>query len=198
MKVFNIISLGLLICLASCSDNKSAEKESYSDLQFRYYNLEKAGWRSKNYTQQIKDIKYSATEVPIQYYILRGRQGANLTEIDSIYQSNKKERVFEFVLQEENEKDLLKGGYTSLDYTKALEYMSFQIQNDFKVVTSKNDTIPCIGAHYERNYNVAPYNKILLYFTDINPNEKLQLLYNDRLFGNGLLKFSFKENLLIL
>ena len=33
----------------------------------------------------------------------------------------------------------------------------------------------------------------LLYFGNINPEDQIQLIYNDELFGNGIIKFKFKE-----
>jgi hypothetical protein len=61
------------------------------------------------------------------------------------------------------------------------------------VVTAKKDTIPCSGVTFERNYKIAPYQKVLLFFSGIDPNDKIQLVYNDYLFRKGTLKFKFKD-----
>ena len=67
------------------------------------------------------------------------------------------------------------------------------MDKDFVVVTSKKDTIACSGVTFERNYKIAPYQKIMLFFPNIAPNEKIQLIYNDKLFRKGILKFKFKD-----
>jgi hypothetical protein len=92
----------------------------------------------------------------------------------------------------------LEDKFTNLDYQKAVEYMSFTIQKDFSVITSKNDTIQCSGVMFERNFKIAPYHKLLLFFSGINPNDKIQLVYQDNLFKKGTLKFRFKEPILKL
>ena len=85
-----------------------------------------------------------------------------------------------------------------MNYDKSIAYMSFNIQKDFTVVTSKHDTIVCSGVLFERTFKIAPKNKILLFFSDINPNDRIQLVYQDELFKTGTLKFRFKDPILKL
>jgi len=72
-------------------------------------------------------------------------------------------------------------------------YLASTIRNDFMVVTSSNDTIPCSGVHFERHFKISPFKRVLLYFGGINPNETIQLIYRDRLYNNGIFKFKFNE-----
>lgn len=187
-KLFYILSLLLLF---SCKKESSTTKDS--EIRDRYFNLEKIGWKSRSYTQKINDIGFSATEVPIQYYLLKDLGIENVVLIDSLYEENKRERVLEFVFQQDEEKDLLTKDFTGLDYTDAVKYISFGLKKDFYVVTSKKDTITCSGVTFERSYNIAPYQKVLLFFSGIDPEEKIQLVYNDHLFRKGILKFKFKD-----
>lgn len=186
----NLFFILLAINLFSCSKNKENKEEQ---LREQYFRLENIGWKSRTYQQNIEDLQFKATEVPIQYYLLKSQGNQNLTYIDSIYQANKTERVIEFVFQQEEEKDLLQQEFTGMDYTQSVKYMSFGLEKDFYVVTSKNDTIACSGVTYERNYKIAPYQKVLLYFSGIQPEEKIQLIYTDYLFRKGTVKFQFKD-----
>lgn len=187
--------LGRLFCflfallLFSCKK----EKVEDSEIRDRYFNLEKIGWKSRSYTQVVDDIGFTATEVPIQYYLLKNEGIENLQHVDSLYEENKTERVIEFVFQQDEEKDLLTKDFTGMDYTQAVKYMSFGLDKDFYVVTSKKDTIHCSGVNFERNYKIAPMQKVLLFFSGIDPNDKVQLIYNDYLFRKGILKFKFKD-----
>ncbi|KIA95040.1 hypothetical protein OA93_19020 [Flavobacterium sp. KMS] len=164
-----------------------------SEIRDRYFNLERIGWKSRVHIQTVDDIAFAATEVPIQYYLLKVLGKENVEVVDSLYEENKRERVLEFTFQQNEEKDLLTKDFTGMDYTDAVKYMSFGLEKDFYVVTSKKDTIVCSGVTFERNYKIAPYQRVLLFFSGIDPNEKIQLVYNDYLFRKGILKFMFKD-----
>lgn len=194
MKDLNkFIFVILFFALSSCKKDAQSTNSNDYEIRDRYFNLEKIGWKSRVYTQKVDDIGFIATEVPIQYYLLKDFGTANLKTVDSLYEVNKRERVIEFTFQQEEEKDLLSKGFTGMEYSDAVKYMSFGLNKDFYVVTSKNDTITCSGATYERSYKIAPYQKVLLLFSGIDPNEKIQLVYTDFLFRKGILKFKFKD-----
>lgn len=192
------IFLFIVLFVFSCKKSESPEDQVQSDIRFRYFNLEKQGWKSKMHTQLVDSIHYTATEVPIQYYLLKDLGNTDLIKVDSLYEANKRERVIEFTFEQINGEDLLREKFTSRNYQKSVEYMSFGIENDFIVVTSKNDTIKCSGALFERTFKVAPKNKLLLFFSGIDPNDKIQLIYQDKLFNSGTLKFRFKDSTLKL
>jgi hypothetical protein len=193
MKVFKLLICALFIVfLASCKKDSQSSIDD-SEIRDRYFNLEKIGWKSRLYTQKVEDIGFTATEVPIQYYLLKDLGTENLAPVDSLYEANKRERIIEFTFQQEEEKELLSKDFTGMEYSDAVKYMSFGLDKDFYVVTSKNDTIACDGVSYERSYKIAPYQKVLLFFSGIDPNEKIQLVYTDFLFRKGTLKFKFKD-----
>lgn len=197
MKDLNkVIFVLLLFVLFSCKKEPKTsnfDDSEISEIRDRYFNLEKIGWKSRMYTQKVEDIGFTATEVPVQYYLLKDLGTEDLKTVDSLYEENKRERVLEFTFQQEEEKDLLSKDFTGMEYTDAVKYMSFGLQNDFYVVTPKNDTIQCSGVTYERSYKIAPYQRVLLFFSGIDPNDKIQLIYNDFLFRKGTLKFKFKD-----
>ncbi|MFB9110347.1 hypothetical protein [Flavobacterium gyeonganense] len=192
MKVFNLGFILFILFFISCNKEQKNTPDD-SAIRDRYFNLEKIGWKSRSYTQMVDDIGFTATEVPIQYYLLKDQGVENLRQVDSLYEENKRERVIEFVFQQDEEKDLLGKDFTGMEYTDAVKYMSFGLTNDFYVVTSRKDTIPCSGVNFERNYKIAPFQKVLLFFSGIDPNDKIQLIYNDYLFRKGTLKFKFKD-----
>ena len=188
----------LLLLLTACKKEKIDGAIDDSEIRFRYFNLEKSGWKSRLHSQKVDNINFTATEVPIQYYLLKDQGNENLIKVDSLYEKNKTERIIEFTFQDEDEADLLLEKFTQLDYESAVKYMSFTIQKDFVAVTGKKDTIKCSGVLFERNFKVAPNNKVLLFFSNIDPNDKIQLVYQDNLFKKGTLKFRFKEPILNL
>jgi len=177
------------LCLASCRKEVKNTEKVYDE----YHRLANIGWKSKKINQYISGINYTATEVPIAYYILKDQREADLKKVDSIYKSHEKERVLEIEFHHDEEKDLLLNEFTNKTYEEAVKYMAFTIRKDFTVVTSSQDTISCAGVQFERNFKVAPFKRALLYFGNIKPEDQLQLIYNDELFGNGIIKFKFKE-----
>lgn len=180
-----------IFILFSCKKEDKVINDS--EIRNRYFQLEKIGWKSKVHNQYIDDINFTATEVPIQYYLLKDKGNQDLFLIDSLYEQNKTERVIEFTFHQDEEKDLLENKFTSLSYEDGIKYLSFSINKDFYVVTSKNDTIQCNGVNYERNFKIAPFQKVLLFFSGINPEDKIQLVYNDNLYKKGTIKFKFKD-----
>lgn len=183
--------------MVACQKQEHSEKDP-DEIRFRYYNLEKIGWKSVSHSQSADNITYTATQVPIQYYLLKDQGNTDLVKIDSLYDLNKNERIIEFVFEDVNKRDLLEEQFTQLDYKNSIEYLSFKIQKDFLVITDHKDTIACSGVIFERNFKVTPNNKVLLFFSGVAPKEKIQLVYNDRLFHNGILKFHFKQPILKL
>jgi len=197
MKVFNIYtSFVMLIIFISCKNDNDIKSDS--EIRHRYYNLENQGWKSKMHNQKVDNIDFTATEVPIIYYLLKDLGNVDVVKIDSLYEENKKERIIEFTFEDEDQKDLLVEKFTNMDYKNSVEYMSFDIQKDFTIVTTKNDTIQCSGVLFERNFKVSPNNKVILFFSGIDQNDKVQLVYQDNLFKKGTLKFRFKEPILKL
>jgi len=177
------------VSLISCKKEIKDTEQVYDE----YYRLANIGWKSKRVNRYINTINYTATEVPIAYYILKDQGSDDLKKVDSIYETHKRERVLEIEFHHEEEKDLLMSEFTNRNYEEAVKYMAFAIQKDFTIVTSSQDTISCAGVQFERNFKVAPFKRALLYFGNINPEDQIQLIYNDELFGNGIIKFKFKE-----
>ena len=178
----------LMISLISCDGEP---KKSLTDSDYKWYAWQQQGWKSKKSHQFINEINYTATEVPLQYYLLKNL-GDDYIKVDSIYNANHKERIIEIEFQHSEQTDLLKEEYTNRSYHDAVKYMAFAMEKDFKIVTSSNDTIVCAGANFERNFKVAPFKRIILHFNGINPDDNIQLIYQDNLFGNGIIKFNLE------
>ncbi|TRW27553.1 hypothetical protein FMM05_02625 [Flavobacterium zepuense] len=195
MKVLSKLMLIMLLPLLLSCNKEDKKPVDDSEIRYRYFQLENNGWKSLSHTQMVDGISYTATEVPLPYYILKDIGSDDLFKVDSIYKANNKERLIEFEFLHNGEKDLLGKEFTNLNYKDGVEYMSFNIQKDFVVVNQNNDTIQCSGVTFERNFKVAPYHKLLLFFTGINPDDKIQLVYRDNLLKKGTLKFTFNEKI---
>lgn len=180
----------LFLMLASCKDKSEVKGE------FKYFKSKTAEWKSKTQSRAVGELEFTAVVVPPSYYVLKDIQQETPEIIDSVENVTKHEKIVEFEFRHHNNKDIFLKEITGKSYDEGIKYMSFEIEKDFCLVTSKNDTIPCAGATFERNFKIAPYQKILLFFTGIPENdENLQLIYHDKLFQKGILKYQLKQNL---
>ncbi len=179
-----------LVIHSACQDDASGSL----DPTYKSFAINQSQWKSKTMGHFVHEITYRATEVPITYYLLKNQGINNLPKVDSLAMQMQNERIIEFEFEHLRSKDLLIEEFTSRSYEEAVKYLASSIQKDFVAITSSNDTIACSGVHFERNFNVAPYKRVLLYFGNVPPNEPIQLLYQDHLFNNGPFQFKFDEN----
>lgn len=177
----------LLMFLSSCSTN-SSKKEAIVE-----YEIEDALWTSIEHTQILGGIAFKASQIPTRYFILKNLGVSNIAAVDSIANSLEKERVVVMEFRDLGDEDLLGTKFTNRTYEDAVKYMAFGIQKDVSVMTSSGKKIPCSGLTFERNFKVAPFKRILLHFGNVPPEDTIQLIYDDRLFGNGTIKFNFNE-----
>jgi hypothetical protein len=183
-----LITLLIFMSLIGCK-NEDVEEE----LNYKYFKLEKQGWKSKTSIEDLGDVKCKATEVPIQYYILKEQKNKGIKYVDSVYQAHKYERIFEVEFDHKENKDLKKAIQSNFSESQLIEYLSFGITEDFSVYNQKRKEYKCQGVIYEGNGNFQDNSKLILFFSDINPTDTIYLVYKDKLFNSGKLKFRFKE-----
>ncbi len=101
-------------------------------------------------------------------------------------------------------KELLLFDLPSQDnYTERLDYYSFKVQNDLKLKIGE-DEISCGMAHFERTFGLAPGLTISLAFPisesvskqikDKKLKERITVSFDEKIFNNGMVKFSFHPN----
>lgn len=170
----------------SCDDKKTISQPI--NLTAGNYN-----WESYRVSELKNGIDYSAMQLPNEYYLLKNVGIKDKEGLDSLQKSMIKERVVVAEFRDLEEDDILKEKFTNRSYEEAVKYLAFAIQKDYSLVTESNDSIPCIGVHFERNFKVAPFKRVLLYFDNVPEEENATLVYKDKLFGNGVLKFKLNQ-----
>ncbi len=176
----------LVIFLSSCEESNGTS-ESTETLEVGSYS-----WDSYRVKEMREGMTYSAMQLPIEYYIRKNIGVSNTSKVDSLAKMMNTERVIVTEFKHLNQKDVLTSDFTARSYEDAVKYMASNISNDYHFVTSTNDTIACSGVLFERNFNVVPFKRVVLYFNGVPPEETGKLIYNDRLFGNGV--FTFRLN----
>lgn len=83
-------------------------------------------------------------------------------------------------------------------YEARVKYMSFEMQKDIYLVQGKDTLLPGLF-QFERIFEVAPYSTLMLSFDNkrFNRNNEFTIVYNDKLFEKGFVKFNYKNKQLI-
>lgn len=83
------------------------------------------------------------------------------------------------------------------EYGARINYLVSQAQQDFKLVYGQ-DTLPCTNYHFEQTFGLSALNTIVLGFEKPketqNQEEDIQLVFSNRLFNTGDIKFLFSKN----
>lgn len=172
----------------------TTEEVFYDDDNFKdtrkIFRFEGNEYETSKKTIKIGNLFYTAVILPNKYYI---QKNLNITQKDSLNHYMKEfesEIIIQFDFQHYEKKDLLLPEYTDVSYKRSIEYLSSLIQEDFYAVINLADTIRPSGILFERNFNLAPRKRILLYFKTEEKRDKLKLIYNDRIFKKGIIKFN--------
>lgn len=139
---------------------------------------------------QKEDLVFRMKKIPTELYVSKEMPGASSDVIDSAVADLNGEQVFYFELEETMRQDLLKK-YHADHFDQAVSYLSFDISNDFMILTADGDTLTPSFTMYERNFHLAPYERVLIDFVGLDENEAFELVYRDHLFGKGEVRFQF-------
>lgn len=174
----NIFLIGVLVIgLVSCQ--KELTLEEYS----AYISNPDNGLRIN---QTVSGFELSAMYEPANYF--SARQNSDLTvEEASAYEH------IQFRIK------LLQGGNILLyketqhqNEVTRINHFGFMAQDDFVIYTG-SDTNRCKMVHFSRNYNLSPTVDLSLAFDAIPKTNDWQLVYNDKQFNLGRVKFLFKS-----
>ncbi len=145
----------------------------------------------------IDDLSFSALYKPAQYMSIvelhKMKVDIDSGKFEQVQQSYKGMEYFTYKISTDKTNDeLLKYKTSSSDeYYQRLEYYSFKAQNDFYLIAGK-DSLPCKLFHFERTFGLTPVLTFVLGFQgERKPAQDLTLVYNDKIFSNGLIKLNF-------
>ncbi len=151
-----------------------------------------------------QDYTFSLQYRPVSYLSLleAGSENVSPEIIDSLEQSfaGQQQFLFHVALSDGNSDWLNSSTQRFNDYEEQIKYLSFSMQNDFKLVRHK-DTIDCSMFHFERDYGIRPFGTFLIGFPDeTNDNEvndptndinSLKVIYTNSAFGDEIIEFPF-------
>ena len=150
-------------------------------------------------SKKISEFNFTLFSKPSDYLISVDQKTETITETK--YIELKKEfgnlLYFDFKIEADDiPTELLKYKVSGEgEYQRRVTYFAYEMQKDFFLVDHL-DTIPCVMFHYERTYDIVPYVKVLLGFDPLknNKDNTFEFIYQDRVFNNGLIKFTIRKS----
>lgn len=178
------------------NENRLANEENRFIYNGDVIELEEINTKDSTYIVQVnekkkQDIFLRAKKVPNKMYLLN--KGVPEEEIDQAVTASQKEVLYYFEFEDEFKTDLIAKHFED-DPDGHISYLSFDIYQDFYLISKEGDTISANYSVYERDFQMAPYERILLSFTGIEDTSGYALLYDDRLFGSGSTVFHFASD----
>ncbi|MCT4579997.1 MAG: hypothetical protein N4A35_01155 [Flavobacteriales bacterium] len=137
--------------------------------------------------KEIGQFAYELFYKPLPYQLLQAKDSVEATE------EQQHTEYYTLKIESLDGQDVLKSGARDVaEYNNRLFYLADYIQQDLSLIQG-GDTLPCLFAHYERNYGLAPYAKVTLAFEvekKATPQEKT-IRFNDPVFGAGPVQFYY-------
>ncbi len=139
-------------------------------------------------TKNAGDFKFKLQYKPPEYLAIRELKKTEISSTELSEKASAMEDMQYFTLQLglADGSDILKSNIEkSGDFSRNIEYLSFYMQQDLKLVEGA-DTLPCLLHHFERDYGISQFAKIVLAFQKSNNvAADKTLIFNDRQFGAG-------------
>lgn len=151
----------------------------------------------KNDLVEIKEydkLTYRLSYLPQELIALRK---CNKLSVDSCYYDYLKDlqgiNHFKLEIISLDKQDPLRMNLSSKDeFYQRMEYFNSWLSNDIDCI-SGTDTLAFSFLHTERHYGISDKLTILMAFDENDSREGLTMIYDDKVFGAGRMKFHFSE-----
>lgn len=192
MKKWSLLSAMIaVVVLTSCFQKALTPKE--------YFNWARSNESGLMQTKAGNGVSFQMQFRPADLMIANEIKNGSTAEQDYITRKEALGDLAYFLLKiESGEQDLLMHKVADeQEYVRRVNYYSLDFQYDIVAVCG-GDTLPCVMYQFENAYGITPYINISLAFPGqlmkSNESASVQLLVNDRVFGNGIMKYDYELN----
>lgn len=213
LNKFNLIFIFLTALICSCSQGDSdmaKEQEAHNELA---HTKEKAtaqefvAWCSNEENHLAKSKVISELNYQLSYLPSESMAFLELRTEEYDYEKFKKTAANYKEMTYFNFKIELSGGSGELlkyqlnspqQYESRVKYISFQMEKDLCLVQGQDTLYPGLY-HFERAFEVVPYLTVMFAFDNkkFDKEKEFTIVYNDKLFEKGLIKFNYQNRQLI-
>jgi hypothetical protein len=132
-------------------------------------------------TRTINNIKYVLEYMPAEAF----KNDADSIKIADL-------AYYKLTISEEKNSGKIEELFSQSNYNKLLYYVNKGLQNDFKSVYGDTEISP-VQVHFENNMRLTQKMTFLVAFEKFEKNtDNILVEYNDNVFNNGPIKFSYK------
>jgi len=187
LRVFSFVLVLLLGASIQVMDFKKVDPQKYLEI----YTQNRA---QTTKSELVDNIQYKIQYVPLELKLIQlHKKGAMSESVYDQYQFDKKKYV-EFLFQisiPEFGGEFLKYESNETSYNQRLDYYSFNLKDDIRIVLDKSDTVLCSEFIFERNFGSSPNGSFILGANISNKYKQLTVIINDRVLTSQELKFNF-------
>lgn len=219
IKTYGIFVFCVVSCIgfSACGDDSKNEILASSDhveqWEVKDYSRENmtvnefAGWcaddrNNLNKIRDVEEMKYKLSYLPAEAmaYLELRKEEHDLAKYKKVIEDYSEMSYFNFRIEVKNNKgELLKYQLSSPgQYEDRVKYFSFEMEKDICLVQGRDTVFPGLF-QFERIFEVAPYANVMFAFDNkkFNKDEEFTIVYNDKVFEKGFIKFNYKNKQLI-
>lgn len=137
--------------------------------------------------KEIEEFTYLLQYKPFEYVALMElkKETVGSLELNKKIEEYDGLQYYTFRISTDSRMELLKKNLNEAnDYYGRIQYFSFDMQKDLKLIEGK-DTLDCVLFHFERVYGLAPYATFVLGFPLTEGTNNKTLFYDEQIFGAG-------------
>lgn len=138
-----------------------------------------------------EEIKYSCSILSALDYL--EHKNIKPDGFDAQELRNEAAVILEIELKNEN-LPILEAKRNEFSKDQIMQYVVGEIVNDFSI-EQNGKTFSPEGSSYENSFGKQNRFRVVFYFKNLNMNEQLRAVYNDKIFGAGLLNFGLNKKL---
>jgi hypothetical protein len=187
-KIFGFL---LSVLIFSCSSKKEMDREAY----LNYLNSEHSGLvMSKTFNGVVYQLKCLTPE---QQCLSFNRSSIHSKDdFDTLIGEYRNRLHFILLIRDERGSDKVKETVFSQEkYADILQYSNTEQSKDI-LLESENGTLTCSILHLESPNSVQPVLRMALSFGNVvNCRNGFTLVFDDKIFGNGPIKFNYSKEL---
>lgn len=193
LTLFYLLANLIISCSSKQIEPKSINKTSLElDHQFNGKQSEASSEEhSEGFAQKTYNgISYTVDLMNAVDFVARKGEKLNLSE--RLELSKESVAILKIDLQSMKETSVFESSKIMMDKEDALKYLVGQISTDFSI-EQNGASVSATGVEYDPGVSEPDNIKVFLFFNNINLNQPASVLYYDRLFGSGLMRFKINN-----
>jgi len=137
------------------------------------------------------DLSFRLEKISPAIYLTKN--GLNGEEFEKALNETSTELIFYFHINSNLSEQSVSDLYSS-DEQGFANYLSFDIYQDFQLITNDGDSLSADYSMYVNDGGLESSEKVSIFFSSVQQNEEFRILYQDSFFGKGDFSFSFASN----